>query len=215
MSSNPARFVLISLQIQINRLLFHLKCGQLVRKHLDEEPKRYRKKCQNNQTIQLLSLPLQSLRTGLHCRKLRGVVIKSICCCCFSQNYRHESSSREPWQNSYQNCKKLVPLVIRSNDDKSCELSYRQLIGHKRASIPGSPIKKYLGNLRYTLNVNLNGLLVTRQIDNTSPGGAPEGKSVPGSYKRCKLGHKINRHFCKGDQIIRGGVILVPYSLYY
>ena len=29
----------------------------------------------------------------------------------------------------------------------------------------------------------LNGLLVTRQIDNTSPGVAPGGKSVPGSHR--------------------------------
>ena len=37
----------------------------------------------------------------------------------------------------------------------------------------------------------MNGLLVTRQIDNTSPrgvgGGAPGGKLVPGSNKRCEL----------------------------
>ena len=35
----------------------------------------------------------------------------------------------------------------------------------------------------------LNGLLVIRQIDNISPGGVPGGKLVPGSHKRCKLGH--------------------------
>ena len=29
----------------------------------------------------------------------------------------------------------------------------------------------------------LNGLLVTRQVDNTSPGVAPGGKSVPGSFE--------------------------------
>ena len=29
------------------------------------------------------------------------------------------------------------------------------------------------------LNLNLNGLLVIRHIDNTSPGGAPGGKLVP------------------------------------
>ena len=37
--------------------------------------------------------------------------------------------------------------------------------------------------------LNLNGLLVTRQIDNTSPGGgggAPGGKFVPGSHRRCE-----------------------------
>ena len=49
-----------------------------------------------------------------------------------------------------------------------------------------------------TLNLNLNGLLVTRQIDNTSPGGggggvAPEGKLVPGSHKRCELVHTVIR----------------------
>ena len=43
-------------------------------------------------------------------------------------------------------------------------------------------------------NLNLNGLLVTRQIDNTSPGGVPEGKSVPGSRKRCELGHTVQMH---------------------
>ena len=32
------------------------------------------------------------------------------------------------------------------------------------------------------LNLNLNGLLVTGQTDNTSAGGAPQGKSVPGSH---------------------------------
>ena len=31
--------------------------------------------------------------------------------------------------------------------------------------------------------LNLNGLLVIRQIDNTSPGGAPGGKLVPGSTR--------------------------------
>ena len=33
------------------------------------------------------------------------------------------------------------------------------------------------------MNLNLNGLLVTRQIDNTSPGCVPGGKLVPGSHK--------------------------------
>ena len=43
-------------------------------------------------------------------------------------------------------------------------------------------------------NLNLNGLLVIRQIDNTSlgggggGGGAPGGKLVPGSHKRCEWG---------------------------
>ena len=32
--------------------------------------------------------------------------------------------------------------------------------------------------------LNLNGLLVTHQIDNTSPGGAPGGKSVPSRLTR-------------------------------
>ena len=36
----------------------------------------------------------------------------------------------------------------------------------------------------------LNGLLVIRQIDNTSLGGEPGGKLVPGSHKRCEHGHK-------------------------
>ena len=40
--------------------------------------------------------------------------------------------------------------------------------------------------------LNLNGLLVTRQIDNTSAGwGAPEEKLVPGSHKRCELGSHL------------------------
>ena len=62
------------------------------------------------------------------------------------------------------------------------------------------------------LNLNLNGLLVTRQIDNTSPGGgAPGGKLVPGSNKRCELGHTVIRHFSRGDKRIRE-VIPVPDS---
>ena len=36
------------------------------------------------------------------------------------------------------------------------------------------------------LNLNLNSLLVKRQTDNTSPGGALGGKLVPGSHKRCE-----------------------------
>ena len=66
------------------------------------------------------------------------------------------------------------------------------------------------------LNLNLNGLLVTRQIDNTSPGGgggAPVGKLVPGSNKRCELGHIVIRHFSRGDQRTRE-VIPVPASLW-
>ena len=65
------------------------------------------------------------------------------------------------------------------------------------------------------LNLNLNGLLVTRQIDNTSPGGGgvPGGKLVPGSHKRCELGHSVIRHFSRGDQRIRE-VIPVPDSLW-
>ena len=47
--------------------------------------------------------------------------------------------------------------------------------------------------------LNLNGLLVIRQIDNTSPGGAPGGKLVPGSHKRCELGHTVIRHPSRGD----------------
>ena len=40
----------------------------------------------------------------------------------------------------------------------------------------------------------LNGLLVIRQIDNTSPGDATGGKLVPSSHKRCKLGQTVIRH---------------------
>ena len=43
--------------------------------------------------------------------------------------------------------------------------------------------------------MNLNGLLVTRQIDNISPGGggggAPGGKLVLGSHKRCELRNTV------------------------
>ena len=42
------------------------------------------------------------------------------------------------------------------------------------------------------LTLNLNGLPVTRQIDNTSPGGAPGGKSVPGFHKRCEQSSDIS-----------------------
>ena len=56
---------------------------------------------------------------------------------------------------------------------------------------------------------HLNGLLVTRQTDNASIGGAPGGKLVPGSHKRCDLEHTVNRHFSRGDQRIRE-VIPVP-----
>ena len=31
-------------------------------------------------------------------------------------------------------------------------------------------------------------------------GGAPGGKLVPGSHKRCELGHTVIRHFSRGDQ---------------
>ena len=48
-----------------------------------------------------------------------------------------------------------------------------------------------------------------RQIDNTSPGGAPGGKLFPGSHKRCEPGHLVIRHFSTGDQRIREA-ILVP-----
>ena len=61
--------------------------------------------------------------------------------------------------------------------------------------------------------LNLNGLLVTRQIGNTSPGRAPGGKLVPGSHKRCELGQTVIRHFSRGDQRIRE-VIPVPDSLW-
>ena len=65
---------------------------------------------------------------------------------------------------------------------------------------------------RRYLNLNLNGLLVICQIDNTSPWGAPGGKLVPGSHKRCKLGHTVIRHFSRGDQRIRE-VIPVPHRV--
>ena len=64
--------------------------------------------------------------------------------------------------------------------------------------------------------LNLNGLRVICQIDNTSPkGGGPGGKLVPGSHKRCKLGHTVIRHFNfrRGDQRIRE-VVLVPDRLW-
>ena len=63
------------------------------------------------------------------------------------------------------------------------------------------------------LRLNLNGLLVIRQIDNISPGGAPGGKLVPGSHKRCELGHTVIGHFSGGDQRNRE-VIPVPDSLW-
>ena len=63
------------------------------------------------------------------------------------------------------------------------------------------------------LNLNLNGLLVIRQIDNTSPGGAPGEKLVPGSHKRCELGHTVIRRFSRGDQRIRE-VIPAPDSFW-
>ena len=53
------------------------------------------------------------------------------------------------------------------------------------------------------------GLLVTRQIDNTSPGAGGGG----GSHKRCELGHTVIRHFSRGGQRIRE-VIPVPDSLW-
>ena len=52
----------------------------------------------------------------------------------------------------------------------------------------------------YGLKLNLNGVLVTRQTDNISQGGAPGGKLVPGSHKRHKLGHTVIRHFSRGDR---------------
>ena len=76
------------------------------------------------------------------------------------------------------------------------------------------PIGLAITSATLNLYLNLNGLLVTRQIDNTSPGGgggAPGGKLVPGSHKRCELGHTVIRHFSRGDQRIRE-VIPVPDS---
>ena len=58
-------------------------------------------------------------------------------------------------------------------------------------------VNKYLDRLTpnlvktVCLNLNLNSLLVKRQTDNTSPGGALGGKLVPGSHKRCEFGHTI------------------------
>ena len=65
------------------------------------------------------------------------------------------------------------------------------------------------------VSLNLNGLLVTHQltIPHHGGGGAPGGKLVPGSHKRCELGHTAIRHFSRGDQRIRE-VILVPDSLW-
>ena len=54
------------------------------------------------------------------------------------------------------------------------------------------------------MNLNLNGLLVIRQTDNTSPGGVPGGKLVPGSHIR---------HFSREEQKTRE-VIPVPDSLW-
>ena len=61
-------------------------------------------------------------------------------------------------------------------------------------------------------NLSLNGLLVTRQMDNISPGCAPGGKPVPDFYKRCELGHTVIRHFIREDKRIRD-VTPVPDSL--
>ena len=51
--------------------------------------------------------------------------------------------------------------------------------------------------------------------DNTSPGGvgrgAPGGKLVPGSHKRCELGHTVIRHCSREDQRIRE---VVPDSMW-
>ena len=62
--------------------------------------------------------------------------------------------------------------------------------------------------IQKTFSLNLNG---SRQIDNTSPGGAPRGKSVPDFHKTCKLGYTVIRHFT-GDQRIRE-VIPAPDNL--
>ena len=64
-----------------------------------------------------------------------------------------------------------------------------------------------------SIYLNLNGLLVICQIDNTSQGDAPEGKLVHGSHEKCGLGHTVIRHFSRGDQTIRE-VIPVPDSLW-
>ena len=63
------------------------------------------------------------------------------------------------------------------------------------------------------MNLNLNGLLMTRQIVNTLPGDAPGGKLVPGIHKRCELVHTGIRHSSRGDQRIRE-VITVTDSLW-
>ena len=63
---------------------------------------------------------------------------------------------------------------------------------------------------------------MTRQIDNTLPGGAPGGKLVAGSQKRCELGHKgsdtqwlcllmrtVVRFAYENNSVLKG-VLLIP-----
>ena len=54
---------------------------------------------------------------------------------------------------------------------------------------------------------------MTRKIYNTSPGGVRIGKLVPGTHKRCELGHTVIRQCDRGDQRIRE-VIPVPDSIW-
>ena len=72
--------------------------------------------------------------------------------------------------------------------------------------LPVTLFKKEKENVRWTVVsqyslpfcLNLNDLPVTRQIYNTSPGGVPRGKLVPGSSMISELGHTVIRHFSKG-----------------
>ena len=52
------------------------------------------------------------------------------------------------------------------------------------------------------VRLNLNGLLVIQQIDNTSPGGgggAPGGKLVPGSHKKSRDANLDNSDISKSE----------------
>ena len=77
--------------------------------------------------------------------------------------------------------------ILDSGIWKSEFRSYFVVCGRKH-------VNKYLDRLTpnfvktVCLNLNLNSLLVKRQTDNTSPGGALGGKLVPGSHKRCEFG---------------------------
>ena len=62
------------------------------------------------------------------------------------------------------------------------------------------------------LNLNLNSLLVKRQIDNPSPGAVTGGKLGPSSHKRGDLRYAIIRQFGGDKQGFREA-IPVPDSL--